>query len=444
MRAMTETVSDARSAWGLLPVAILLLLFLGVGIPFRESVALPAIVPFLAALGVAFLQCRGRPFPERLNLAAAAMGQCDVMVMCLVFLLAGAFSGAAQAAGCVESTVNLGLSVLPPWAAVAGLFAIAAFVSTAMGTSVGTIVALTPIAVGIAQKAALPGPLCVGAAVCGAMFGDNLSMISDTTIAATRTQGCGMRDKFRENLRLVWPAALLSLGLFAALAPGGAPLEGPLPYSVPRLLPYLAVLGAALCGMNVVLVLVLGTLLSLGVGMGTGALAARDAFRAGGEGVAGMYDITAISIVVAGVLGLVRANGGIDWLLHHVLRRVRGRRGAQAGIAVLVSAVDVATANNTVAIVMAGPVVRTVAQAHGVSPARAASLIDIYASVWQGLLPYGAQLLYAAGGATALGLALTPAQLIPWLFYPILMGLTVPLVLLARAFLRRAGADAAR
>ena len=392
MRAMTETVSDARSAWGLFPVAILLLLFLGVGIPFRESVALPAIVPFLAALGVAFLQCRGRPFPERLNLAAAAMGQCDVMVMCLVFLLAGAFSGAAQAAGCVESTVNLGLSVLPPWAAVAGLFAIAAFVSTAMGTSVGTIVALTPIAVGIAQKAALPGPLCVGAAVCGAMFGDNLSMISDTTIAATRTQGCGMRDKFRENLRLVWPAALLSLG----------------------------------------------------VGMGTGALAARDAFRAVGDGVAGMYDITAISIVVAGVLGLVRANGGIDWLLHHVLRRVRGRRGAQAGIAVLVSAVDVATANNTVAIVMAGPVVRTVAQAHGVSPARAASLIDIYASVWQGLLPYGAQLLYAAGGATALGLALTPAQLIPWLFYPILMGLTVPLTLLARALLRRAGAEAAR
>ncbi len=435
---MPAPAAQARLS-GLLPVALLLLLFLGVGIPFRESVALPAIVPFLAALGVAFLQCRACPFAERLTLTARAMGQVDVMVMCLVFLLAGAFAGAAQAAGAVESTVNLGLTLLPPWAAVAGLFALSAFVSTAMGTSVGTIVAFTPIAVGIALQAALPGALCVGAAVCGAMFGDNLSVISDTTIAATRTQDCDMRAKFRENLRLVWPAALLSLLLFAVLAPGGAPVGGALPYSLPRLLPYVAVLAAALCGMNVVLVLALGTLLSLGVGILTGALPPAEAFRAVGDGVAGMYDITAISIVVAGVLGLVRENGGIDWLLGHVLRRAKGRRGAQAGIALLVSAVDVATANNTVAIVMAGPVVRAVAERHGVSPARAAALIDIYASVCQGLLPYGAQLLYAAAGATALGVALTPAQLLPWLFYPLLMGLTVPLVLLLRGFLRGRG-----
>ena len=430
---MTENNSQTQPrVSGLLPVAILLALFLGVGIPFHEQVTLPAIVPFLAALGVAFLQCRRHAFPERLNVVARAMGQTDVMVMCLVFLLAGAFAGAAEAAGCVTSTVNFGLSVLPAWATVAGLFVIASFASTAMGTSVGTITAIAPIAVGIAEATGMGAPLCLGAVVCGAMFGDNLSIISDTTIAATRTQGCDMRAKFRENLRLVLPAALITVALFIAVAPGGGVPAGDHPFSVPLLLPYLAVLVTALCGMNVVLVLTLGTLLSLGVGIGMGELPAAEAFRAVGDGVAKMYDITAISLVVAGVLGLVRKNGGIDWLLQHVLRRVRGRRGAQAGIAALVSAVDVATANNTVAIVMAGPVVRDVAQRHGVSPARAASIIDIYASVWQGLLPYGAQLLAAAAAASV-----TPAALLPWLFYPILMGVTVPLVLLIRTSLRR-------
>ena len=430
---MTETISQTQPRLsGLLPVAILLALFLGVGIPFHEQVTLPAIVPFLAALGVAFLQCRRHAFPERLNVVARAMGQTDVMVMCLVFLLAGAFAGAAEAAGCVTSTVNFGLSVLPAWATVAGLFVIASFASTAMGTSVGTITAIAPIAVGIAEATGMGAPLCLGAVVCGAMFGDNLSIISDTTIAATRTQGCDMRTKFRENLRLVLPAALITVALFIVVAPGGGVPAGDHPFSVPLLLPYLAVLVTALCGMNVVLVLALGTLLSLGVGIGMGELPAAEAFRAVGDGVAKMYDITAISLVVAGVLGLVRENGGIDWLLRHVLRRVRGRRGAQAGIAVLVSAVDVATANNTVAIVMAGPVVRDVARRHGVSPARAASIVDIYASVWQGLLPYGAQLLAAAAAASV-----TPAALLPWLFYPILMGLTVPLVLLIRTSVRR-------
>ena len=430
---MSDAISQTQPRLsGLLPVAILLALFLGVGIPFHEQVTLPAIVPFLAALGVAFLQCRRHAFPERLNVVARAMGQTDVMVMCLVFLLAGAFAGAAEAAGCVTSTVNFGLSVLPAWATVAGLFVIASFASTAMGTSVGTITAIAPIAVGIAEATGMGAPLCLGAVVCGAMFGDNLSIISDTTIAATRTQGCDMRTKFRENLRLVLPAAVITVALFIVVAPGGGVPAGDHPFSVPLLLPYLAVLVTALCGMNVVLVLALGTLLSLGVGIGMGELPAAEAFRAVGDGVEKMYDITAISLVVAGVLGLVRENGGIDWLLQHVLRRVRGRRGAQAGIAALVSAVDVATANNTVAIVMAGPVVRDVAQRHGVSPARAASLIDIYASVWQGLLPYGAQLLAAAAAASV-----TPAALLPWLFYPILMGVTVPLVLLIRTSLRR-------
>ena len=416
---------------GLLPVAVLLLLFLGVGIPFREAVALPPIVPFVLALCVAFLQNPRRPFAEKLESVAHGMGERNVMIMCLVFLLAGAFSGAVTAAGGVESTVNAGLSILPPRVAVAGLFAVGAFVSTAMGTSVGTIAALVPIAVGVAQKAGFPGALCVGAVVCGAMFGDNLSMISDTTIAATRTQGCGMRDKFRENIRLVLPAAVLSLGLFALFAGGeGATLPEELPWRFLRLLPYLAVLTAALAGVNVFLVLTLGTALSLVVGVGTGALAPHAAFEAVGNGIAGMYDITAISLVVAGVLRLVRDNGGLDWLLGHVSRRVRGPKGAQLGIAALGSAMDVATANNTVAIVVAGPVAREVAATHGVPSARAAAVLDIFTSVWQGILPYGAQLLYAAGGATAQGMTLAPTEVLPWLFYPFLMGVTVPVLIL--------------
>ncbi len=425
---------DNRKLAGLLPVAVLLSLFLGVGIPFRGAVALPPVVPFVVALCVAFLQNSRRSFAEKLESVTRGMGERNVMAMCLVFLLAGAFSGAVTAAGGVESTVNAGLSVLPPRVAAAGLFVVGAFVSTAMGTSVGTIAALVPIAVGVAQRTGFPGALCVGAVVCGAMFGDNLSMISDTTIAATRTQGCGMRDKFRENIRLVLPAALLSLGLFALFAGGGsAALPEALPWRFPRLLPYLAVLAAALAGVSVFPVLAVGTLLSLAVGWGTGALAPHDAFAAVGNGIAGMYDITVISLVVAGTLGLVRDNGGLDWLLHHVSRRVRGPRGAQLGIAALGAALDVATANNTVAIVAAGPVAREVAAAHGVPPARAAAVLDIFTSVWQGLLPYGAQLLYAAAGATAQGLALTPTELIPWLFYPLLLGLTVPpLILLER------------
>lgn len=392
---------------------------------------MPAIVGFLIALVVAFLQNPKRKFDEKLQSVTESMGDANVMIMCLVFVLAGGFSGAVQAAGGVDSTVNFGLSIMPPAVAVAGLFVIGCFISTAMGTSVGTIAALTPIAVGISEKTGMTGALCIGAVVSGAMFGDNLSVISDTTIAATRTQGCDMKDKFRENFKIVLPAAIITLVLFLVIASGSQySVSDDLSYNVFKILPYLVVLVGALAGMNVFLVLVLGIILSVIVGVSTGSIAWNQIFTVifqgpdGAGGIKNMYDITVISIVVAGIIGLVKANGGIDFILEGIKKHVHTNRGAQLGIALLSSLVDISTANNTIAIVMAGPIARDISQEYGISPRRTASLLDIYTSVWQGLIPYGAQLLYACAGAAAVGLTLTPLDLLPYLFYPILMGIS--------------------
>lgn len=415
---------------GLIPIGIFLLLFIGSGILFRDFYSMPAIVAFLLALVAAFLQNRKRSFAEKLSTVVKSMGDENVMIMCLIFVLAGAFSGAVQAAGGVESTVNFGLTILPPKIAVAGLFLIACFISIAMGTSVGTIAALTPIAVGISQKTGFAGAMCVGAVVCGAMFGDNLSMISDTTIAATRTQGCEMKDKFRENFKIVLPAAVITVVLFLVLAwNSDYSITGSLNYNLLKILPYVVVLAGALLGMNVFMVLILGTLLSIVVGVGTGSILWTDIFRVigmgadGNGGIMNMYDITVISIVVAGIIGLVKENGGIDFILCNIKKHVKGKKGAQAGIAVLSSLVDISTANNTIAIVMAGPIAKDISEEYGIAPKRTAALLDIFTSVWQGLIPYGAQLLYASAGAAAAGLALSPTELLPYLFYPFLMAI---------------------
>lgn len=411
--------------WALLPIAVFLVVFIGCGILFGDFYAMPAIVGFLIALVTAFLQNPKRTFAEKLSSVTRSMGDENVMIMCLVFVLAGAFSGAVQAAGGVDSTVNFGLSILPPQIAVAGLFLIGCFISTAMGTSVGTIVALAPIAAGISEKTGIAGALCMGAVVSGAMFGDNLSMISDTTIAATRTQSCEMKDKFRENIRIVFPAAVVSLILFLVLANGEYHVTGDLSYNVLQILPYLVVLVGALAGMNVFLVLVIGTVLSVVIGVATGTIAPAEIFTViakgpdGEGGVMSMYDITVISIVVAGVIGLVKANGGIDFVLHSIHRHVHTPKGAQLGIAALSSLVDISTANNTIAIVMSGPIAKDISQEYEIPPRRTAALLDIFTSVWQGLVPYGAQLLAAASA-----LSVTPLHLLPYLFYPILMGIS--------------------
>ena len=423
--------------WALLPILCFLVVFIGMGVWLNDFYAMPAIVGFLIALGVAFCQNRKRSFSEKMEDVAHSMGDSNVMIMCLVFVMAGGFSGAVQAAGGVDSTVNFSLSILPPSVAVAGLFIIGCFISTAMGTSVGTIAALAPIAVGISDKTGIVGALCIGAVVSGAMFGDNLSMISDTTIAATRTQGCEMKDKFRENFKIVLPAAVISLILFLILASGGDyTFTGDRSYNLFKILPYLVVLIGALLGMNVFVVLALGIVLSLVVGVATGAFAWTDMFRVvfegpdGAGGIKNMYDITVISIVVAGIIGLVKANGGIDFILNGIKKRVKTPKGAQLGIAALSSLVDISTANNTVAIVMAGPIAKDISNEFSISPKRTAAILDIFTSVWQGIIPYGAQILYACAGAAAVGMTLSPVELFPYLFYPILMGISAVVFIL--------------
>ena len=415
---------------GLMPIIIFLFLFIGSGIAANNFYAMPKIVAFLIALVIAFLQNRQLTFNQKLSIVAKNMGNENIMIMCLIFVLAGAFSGAVQAAGGVESTVNLGLSILPAKIAVAGLFIIACFISLAMGTSVGTIVALTPIAVGISEKTGFIGAMCIGAVVCGAMFGDNLSMISDTTIAATRTQGCAMKDKFKENFFIVLPAAIITIALFLFFAwNANYHISGNLNYDLLKILPYLVVLGGALAGVNVFLILIAGTILSIVIGVFTNSIAINKIFaviasgKDGNGGIMSMYDIIVISIVVAGIIGLVKENGGIDYLLTNIKSRVRSKKGAELGIATLSSLVDIATANNTIAIVMAGPIAKDIADEYKLSPSRTASLLDIFTSVWQGIIPYGAQLLYASAGATAVGLTLAPIEILPYLFYPILMGI---------------------
>lgn len=423
--------------WALLPILCFLVVFIGMGVWLNDFYAMPAIVGFLIALGVAFCQNRKRSFSEKMEDVTHSMGDSNVMIMCLVFVMAGGFSGAVQAAGGVDSTVNFSLSILPPSVAVAGLFIIGCFISTAMGTSVGTIAALAPIAVGISDKTGIVGALCIGAVVSGAMFGDNLSMISDTTIAATRTQGCEMKDKFRENFKIVLPAAVISLILFLILASGGDyTFTGDRSYNLFKILPYLVVLIGALLGMNVFVVLALGIVLSLVVGVATGAFAWTDMFRVvfegpdGAGGIKNMYDITVISIVVAGIIGLVKANGGIDFILNGIKKRVKTPKGAQLGIAALSSLVDISTANNTVAIVMAGPIAKDISNEFSISPKRTAAILDIFTSVWQGIIPYGAQILYACAGAAAVGMTLSPVELFPYLFYPILMGISAVVFIL--------------
>lgn len=423
--------------WALLPILCFLVVFIGMGVWLNDFYAMPAIVGFLIALGVAFCQNRKRSFSEKMEDVTHSMGDSNVMIMCLVFVMAGGFSGAVQAAGGVDSTVNFSLSILPPSVAVAGLFIIGCFISTAMGTSVGTIAALAPIAVGISDKTGIAGALCIGAVVSGAMFGDNLSMISDTTIAATRTQGCEMKDKFRENFKIVLPAAVISLVSFLILASGGDyTFTGDRSYNLFKILPYLVVLIGALLGMNVFVVLALGIVLSLVVGVATGAFAWTDMFRVvfegpdGAGGIKNMYDITVISIVVAGIIGLVKANGGIDFILNGIKKRVKTPKGAQLGIAALSSLVDISTANNTVAIVMAGPIAKDISNEFSISPKRTAAILDIFTSVWQGIIPYGAQILYACAGAAAVGMTLSPVELFPYLFYPILMGISAVVFIL--------------
>lgn len=415
-------------AIALLPIGVFLIIFLGAGIVFKDFYAMPAIVAFLIALFVAFLQNKELSFNKKIEVIAKGVGEENIITMSLIFLCAGGFSGAVTAAGGVDSTVNLGLSLIPAHFAVAGLFLIGCFISVSMGTSMGTIAALAPIAVGISEKTGFALSICIGAVVCGAMFGDNLSMISDTTIAAVKTQGCEMKDKFKANFFIVLPAAIITVLIFwFATRNMNFHLEENLSYSLWEVLPYMVVLIGALIGINVFVVLISGIVISLIVGVSMGHIALSEMFQVVGNGVTSMYDITVISIIVACIVSLVKEHGGIQFILNLIKSKINGRRGAEFGIALLALFVDACTANNTVAIVMTGPIAKEISEEFDVDPRRSASLLDMFTSVGQGIIPYGAQLLSAA---TLTGL--TPLQIIPNLYYPLLMGVCGVLAIIFR------------
>lgn len=401
----------------LLPIIVFLILFIGVGVVQKDFYSMPAVIGFLIALAVAFLQTRGISFNEKISIIAKGVGDDNIITMCLIFLVAGAFSGSVSAAGGVNSTVNLGLSLLPPGIAVIGLFIIGCFISISMGTSMGTIAALAPIAMGISEKTDFPIAICIGAVVSGAMFGDNLSMISDTTIAAVRTQGCDMRDKFRKNFLIVLPAAIATIAILFFMTNGAHfTVSKNLDYNIFQVIPYILVLVTALIGLNVFIVLIGGIAFSVIAGLATGAMKVSQIFTSMGKGATGMYDITVISILVACISALVKYNGGFAFILENIHKHIHSYKGAEFGVAALVGLIDCATANNTVAIVIAGPIAKEISDDYGIEPARTASLLDMFASVFQGIIPYGAQLLSAASLT-----GLSSFDIMPYLFYPYLM-----------------------
>ena len=416
-------MSVRPSALALTPLLLFLALFFGAGLyytaqgeamGFYQLRAPVAILPALA-LGVWLARRRGVPAQQTL---LQGMGDGNVMLMCLIFLLAGAFATVSKAIGAVDAVVALGLGALPAGLILPGLFLVAAFVSLSIGTSMGTLAAVVPIALGVADAAGLDRVLVTSAVLGGAMFGDNLSIISDTTIAATRSQGAEMRDKFRENFRIALPAAIATIVLLATLG-DAAPVEAPDAASPWLVLPYVVVLGLALAGLDVVLVLGIGLVVS-GV-FGFVLAQEYDVVSFAGDiylGFESMVEITLLSILIGGLAALIKAAGGLAWLAQVIAKFARGHTGRRAGeisIAALAAGSDALTANNTVAILVTGSLAKDIAQRHDISPRRAASVLDIFACVVQGVLPYGAQILLAASLAAVSPLALAGSVYYCWL-----------------------------
>ena len=412
----------------LLPIYVFLLLYLGLGILFEYVLKIPMgfynipiVVIFLVALLIACLQNRSLSFDEKLNLMGKGIGDKNIVTMILIFMEAGIFVGVVGRSS-AESVAYFMLSLIPARFAVAVLFVVSCFVSTAMGTSVGTITLITPIGVAVAAASGVSMPLCIGSVMGGAMFGDNLSFISDTTIAACNGQGCEMKDKFRENFAIALPAALLTLMLILVLSlrsgVGSIELK---PFNLVQTIPYLLVLLGGVVGINVFLVLLLGIISGAIIMLATGAIPATELLSSMGAGAAGMFETTMVAILVSAICALIREYGGFDALLGWIVKVFRGKRGGQLGMGLLVGAMDIATANNTVAIVMANPIAAEMAERYGISKRKTASLLDTFSCVFQGIIPYGAQMLVAISAAAALGHPVSAFQIMPNLFYPFLL-----------------------
>lgn len=409
--------SVSRGLLAISPLAVFLLVYLVSSVAAGDFYKVPVSAAFLLAGLWAVATARG-PLAERLSAFSRGAGHPNVLLMIWIFLLAGAFAETARTIGAVDATVSLMLSAVPARWLLAGLFVTACFISMAMGTSVGTIVALVPIAAGIAAQCGIPVPYMTAVIVGGSFFGDNLSFISDTTLAATRAAGCEMRDKFRANLRIVLPAFLAVTVIY--LVRGGqvdaAPVHAAAPWYCA--LPYLLIIVLALCGLNVTLVLSAGIAAAALIGGLSGSLGWTAWLGAVGTGIAGMSDLIVVTLLAGGLLELIRAGGGLELIITGLSRGIRGRRGAEAAIAGIVGVANLCTANNTVAIITVGGIAQDIARRFGIPPQKTASLLDTFSCLVQGLIPYGAQLLMASGLA-----GIPPTAIVPFLYYPFLMGL---------------------
>ena len=419
------------NVWALLPIGVFLVLYLGLGIVFEYVLKIqmgfykiPIVVIFLIALLVACFQNRKLKFEDKLSIMGKGIGDVNIVTMILIFLEAGIFVGVVGR-GSAESVAYFMLSHIPAQFAVAVLFVVACLVSLSMGTSVGTITLITPIAVAVSKASGFDMALCVASVMGGAMFGDNLSFISDTTIAACNGQGCKMKDKFRANFFIALPAALVSLVLLLAMSLG-TEISGTVEntYNLVQIIPYILVLVGGIVGINVFIVLLIGIVSGAIIMVATGATAVTDLLANMGSGAAGMFETAMVAILVSAICALIREHGGFDALLNGIKKVFRGRRGGQLGMAALVGVLDVATANNTVAIVMANPIAKELSEEYGIEPKRAASILDTFSCCFQAIIPYGAQMLIALSTVTALGGNLSAFDIIPKLFYPMLLAVS--------------------
>ena len=414
------------------PLLVFLCIYLVSSVAAGDFYAIPISAAFLIASIYAILICRGKTLEERITVFSEGAGNRNVLLMIWIFVLAGAFAATAKEIGAIDATVNLALRILPGNLLYAGLFLAACFISMSIGTSVGTIVALVPVAAGIAEELAVNGisasnPFITAIIVGGAFFGDNLSFISDTTIAATRTQGCSMADKFKTNIRIVGPAAIIVTILYIILGSSVSvtPEAGTIDWIL--LIPYVMVIVLALSGINVTAVLTIGLVVNCMIGLLKGSLDWTSFLSAIGSGISGMGDLIIVTMLAGGMLELIRINGGLDFMVRGMTRKINGKRGAELTIAGLVSLANFCTANNTIAIITSGGIAKDITERFDLDPRKTASILDTFSCLIQGIIPYGAQLLMAAGlsGASSI-------SIIGYLYYPFIMGLFALLAILLR------------
>lgn len=420
-----------RNWKALLPIGVFLVMYLGLGILFEYVLKIPMgfynipiVVSFLTALLVACLQNPNLSFDEKLQIMARGVGDKNILTMILIFMTAGIFVGVVGRSS-AESVAYFLLSLIPARFAVLVLFLVSCFVSLAMGTSVGTITLITPIAVAVSKSSGFDIALCVGAVMSGAMFGDNLSFISDTTIAACNGQGCAMKDKFRANFGIALPAALVTLLLIFIRTADHTAAETVLnDYNLIQIIPYVLVLAGGIIGINVFVVLLIGIVSGSAIMLFTGATAATDLLANMGSGAAGMYETTMVAILVSAICALIQEYGGFAALLGFVKQVFKNRSGGKLGMGLLVGSMDIATANNTVAIVMANPIAKEMSEEYDISPQNAASILDTFSCIFQGIIPYGAQMLVAISAAAELGCEISAFQIMPNLYYPYMLGIS--------------------